>query len=121
MSGSTPWRLISTFRLGLALPVTRSMPVCCQQSPPTAGPEGVGLVPTGHAVMPVSSLTGFETKICEVVEVPLFAASSHVTHGPGGAVGSVLPPATDGSAAFWLGSMLRLGAQGPGPRPCPAK
>src|SRR5690349_22868771 len=58
MSGSVAWRVTSTFRLGFELLETRSMPVCCQQKPPTAGADCDGLVPTGHVVTPLSSFTG---------------------------------------------------------------
>src|SRR3954449_12352527 len=124
MSGSTPSRVMSTFRLGFVLPSTRSMPVCCQQNPPTAGPVPVGLVPAGQVA--ASIFTGLDTKIWELTEVlvtPFFAVSSHVTHGPGAAPAVVLPPATDGSAAFCVVSMLRLGGMlgRIGPRVCPAK
>jgi hypothetical protein len=117
MSGSIPLRVVSTLRLGSALPFTRSTPVCWKQKPPSGAPPE-GLVPTGQVVVP--GPIGFFTKIWFVFG----SISCQVIQGPGFVGSATEPPATDGFSASWLVWMFSDGTSGPLPplpRPWPAK
>src|SRR5262249_10633550 len=127
MSGSTPLRVLSTFRLGSS-PVgpTRGKPVCCQQKPPIAGtwplPSAIpsGLIPSQFSA---PGPIGRSTKIGSV-GAGRVVVSCHVTHGPGLVGSTAEPPATDGFSASWSVWMFSDGTGGPDPplpRPWPAK
>src|SRR4051812_33896529 len=111
MSGSTPLRLGSMFRLGSPVAseppfsARRSRPTCCQQKFETLLPAD-GLKPAQGAFA-AACLTPLETKIWSWLpeSATLPSSSSHATHGTGSAPATAAPPATDGfsaSLSVWM-------------------
>src|SRR3954451_19725078 len=105
MSGSTPLRLGSAFRVGSPAAdeppalASRARPTCCQQNALTLAAED-GLKPV-HGWLGAACLTPLETKIWSWLPEPLTlpSSSSHATHGTGSAPATAAPPGTDGVSA----------------------
>ena len=121
MSGSTPARVGSMFRVGSTVTsrtvdwpeARRSSPTCWKQNPFTLFASD-GLKPV-HGVPAACCFTPFETKIWrgELASSAPPSFSSHMIQGTGSLPGTVAPPATEGFSAVRFVWMLSDGIPAP--------